>query len=282
MQTVPSLPDVGDPPDLLDGGHLWIQEFVDGHPFRFQVQADARLQFGDERHKFAVDDAPRAYRHAVHHVQRSLDRSTLRVAVEDTETVTFVGVATHRNRVDYDWQWLPSVLVTDVHDADAGAFLPPARVEQVVERLGLASVNTVAKEVRATDFDPASYEFPDSAWRDGPVAGVVLRNKTGQRAVLENEAVLDGADAGTADAPSEGTDAADVAAEHAPESRYRRVARELEGKGQSRSFDAVQERVLDGVYREHAPRFCEGRPPVDLAAFEQAVAKRTSEFLASD
>lgn len=287
MQNVPSLPDAGDAAGLFDGGHLWIQEFVDGQPFRFQLGADALLQFGNAQHEFSGDDAPRSYRHAVHHVQRALDRNALRDAVEDTETVTFVGVATHRERVDYDWARLPSVFVTDIHDSDAGPtesnagqFLPPARVEQVTERLGLAPVNALAKEVRATDFDPASYEFPDSAWRDGPVAGVVLRNKTGQRAMLENERVLDDAAAGTVDAPPEDTDAADVAAEYAPEPRYRRVARELEGKGQSLSFDAVQERVLDGIYREHAPRFCDGRPPVDLAAFEQAVAKRTSEFLA--
>jgi hypothetical protein len=287
MQNVPSLPDAGDATGLFDGGHLWLQELVDGRPFRFQLGTDARLRFGDGQHEFAGDDPPRAYRHAVHHVQRALDRSALRSAVADTETVTFVGVATNRERVDYDWAQLPPVLVTDIHDSDAGPqntddatdagqFLPPARVEQVAERLGLASVNAVAKEVRATDFDPASYEFPDSAWRDGPVAGVVLRNKTGQRAVLENEAVL--AEVNGDDGSAE--DAESVAAEYAPESRYRRVGRELEEAGQSASFDAVQERVLDGIYREHAPRFCDGRPPVDLAAFEQAVARRTSKFLA--
>ena len=288
MQTVPSLSDVGDAPGLLDSGHLWLQEFVDGQPFRFQLGADARIRFGTGQREFVSDDAPQAYRHAVHHVQRALDRGALRDAVADTETVTFFGVATHRNRLDYDWGRLSSVLVTDVHDAgkqdtesghhDGGQFLPPARVEQVTERLGLAPVNALEKEVRATDFDPGGYEFPDSAWRDGPVAGVVFRNKTGQRAVLENEDVLNGTDGGADDSSAE--DAESAVAEYAPESRYQRVARALEAEGQSVSFDAVQERVLDGVYREHAPAFCEGRPPVDLAAFERAVARRTSEFLA--
>lgn len=296
MEPVPPHPDIADAPDLFDGGHLWIQECVDGHPFRFQVRGDARLQFGNARREFAGDDAPRAYRHAVHHVQRALDRGALGTAVADTEMVTFVGVATHRNRLAYDWGRLPSVLVTDVHDAsqsdadasrgdaDAGRFLPPARVEQVVERLGLMPVNAVAKEVRGADFDPAAYEFPESAWRDGPVAGVLVRTKTGRRAVLNNDAVLDDADAGAGDYGSAGGDAVanvdTVLAEYAPASRFQRVARDLDASGRPVTFDAVRERVLDSIYREHAPVFCEGRPPVDVDAFEAAVAERTNAFLA--
>ncbi|WP_232686830.1 hypothetical protein [Halobacterium zhouii] len=290
MQTAPVPPRIDDAPELLDGGHLWLQEFVDGHPFRFRLRADASLRFGDDRREFAGDDAPRAYRHAVHHVQRALDRGALRNAVGDTEAVTFLGLATHRNRLDYGWERLPSVLVTDVHDADAGGddgedasvgqFLPLARVEQVAESLGLTPVNAVAKEVRAVDFDPAGYEFPDSAWRDGPVAGVVLRNKTGQQAVLENDAVLDAAAGDAASNSGEGDSVEDAVAEYAPESRYRRAEQALEADGKSVSFDAVRERVLDGVYREHAPTFCDGRPPVDVEAFERGVGQRTSEFLA--
>lgn len=275
MEEFPTHPAAADAPALFDDGHLWIQERVAGRPLRFRLENDARLRFGDGRRSFG-GDVPRAYRHAVHHVERELDRGALRAAVEDAGAVTFFGVATQRDGVDYDWARLPSVLVTDVHDGDR--FLPPARVEQVADGLGLQSVNAVAKEVRAADFDPESYEFPDSVWRDGPVAGVVLRNKTGRRAALTNDGVA-GGDASDA-VTDERADAAEVAAEYATEDRYRRVADELAAAGEPVTFDAVQERVLDGVYREHAPAFFEGRPPVEVDDFERAVARRTSEFLA--
>lgn len=278
MHEVPPLADVADAPDVLTG-HLWLQELVDGSPLRFQVRTAAPIRFGDDRREFDADDVPRPLRYAVHEVQRDLDRAALRNAVENVETITFVGVATHRRRVDYDWAHLPGFLGTDVWEDDTDEFLPPDRAEQVFSSLGLTPLNALAKEVRAADFQPQRYEFPDSNWRDGPVAGVVVRNKTGGRARLPNPDVLASADERPGD--STGDESAEaLAVEFATLDRFQRAAATLKDEyGATPGFDALQERVLDGIYREFTPAF--EHAAVDHDAFRRAVAERTSEYLGS-
>lgn len=284
MHDVPPLPVVADAPAAVTG-HLWLQELVDGTPLRFQVQEAGPIRFGDETRRFDADDAPRELRYAVHEVQRDLDRAALRTAVADVETVTFVGVATHRRRVDYDWQRLPGFLGTDVWDEDTDEFLPPDRAEQVFRSLDLTPVNALAKEVRAADFHPNRYEFPDSNWRDGKVAGVVVRNKTGGRARLPNPAVLASADEqdGIDPRPKDvtGDETADEFAEQfATRDRFQRAAATLEDEyGGAPGFDALQERVLDGIYREFTPVF--EHAAIDHDAFRRAVAERTSVYVES-
>lgn len=282
MHEVPSLPDVADAPDALTG-HLWLQELVDGSPLRFQVQSAAPVRFGDDRREFADDDAPHPLRFAIHEVQRDLDRAALRQAVDDVETVTFVGVATHRRRVDYDWHRLPGFLGTDVWDDDTDEFLPPDRAVQVFASLGLTPLNALAKEVRAADFQPKRYEFPESNWRDGPVAGVIVRNKTGGRARLPNPDVLARDDERPWKAPdAESCEelAAEFAREFATDDRFQRAASTLEDEyGTPPGFDALQERVLDSIYREAAPAF--EHAAVDHDEFRRAVAEQTSEYVGS-
>jgi len=282
MHDVPDQPPVDDATDVL-AGHLWLQEFVDGTPFRFQLQAGGGLRFGDDRRTFDADDAPTHLRYAVHAIARELDRSALRRAVDDVESITLVGIATHRRRAGYDWQRLPGFLGTDVWDADAGEsgeWLPPDRVEQVFDSLDLDPVNAVAKEVRAADFQPDRYEFPDSAWRDGPVAGVVVRNKTGGRAVLENPAVSSAeptesdVDLDHDATPEERADR--LADEFATDALFQRTADAIQAdETRSLDFDSLQQAVLDSIYREHAPTF--EHVSVDSTAFRRAVAERTSE-----
>lgn len=282
MHEVPPFPDVADAPDALTG-HLWLQELVDGSPLRFQVRTAAPIRFGDDRREFAADEAPRPLRFAIHEVQRDLDRAALRQAVDDVETVTFVGVATHRRRVDYDWHRLPGFLGTDVWDDDTDEFLPPDRAEQVFSSLGLTPLNALAKEVRAADFQPQRYEFPDSNWRDGPVAGVVVRNKTGGRARLPNPDVLASDDGRPWEVPEDEAGEEQTVAfaeQFATDDRFQRVASTLEDEyGAAPGFDALQERVLDGIYREFAPAF--EHAAVDHDEFRRAVAERTSEYVRS-
>lgn len=281
MHEAPPLPDVADAPEVLSG-HLWLQELVDGTPFRFQVRGAAPIRFGDDRREFDADDAPRPLRYAVHEVQRGLDRGVLRDAVADVETITFVGRATHRRRVNYDWQRLPGFLGTDIWDDDTGEFLPPDRAEQVFRSLGLNPLNTLAKEVRAADFQPQRYEFPASEWRDGPVAGVIVRNKTGGRARLPNPDVLANGEAESTISLDHEASADERAAtlvdEFATEHRFEQATSKIRADGtRSVTFDSLQQGVLDAIYREHAPTF--ERVSVDHDAFRRAVAARTSEYI---
>lgn len=280
MHAVPETPALADAPEVRSG-HLWLQELVDGTSLRAQVREAAPMRFGDDVRPFDAGDAPRELRYAVHEVQRRLDRTALRQAVDDVESITFVGVATHRRRVDYDWRRLPGFLGTDVWDDDTGDFLPPDRAEQVFETLDLAPVNALEKEVRATDFHPDRYEFPDSAWRDGPAAGLIVRNKTGGLARLPNPDVLAAPDEPVAPTVIDANDPAqELADRFATPERFERAASTLADEyGGRPGFDALQERVLDGIYREHAPVF--EHASLDHDAFRRAVAARTSEFVGS-
>lgn len=275
MRQYPPIPRVDDAPEeLFERGHLWIQEWIDGAHLRFRLRESGALEFGDRRRTFDSGEVPLAYRHAVRHVRESLDREALRAALPDVESVAFFGVATHERAIRYDWDRTPSFLGFDVWSGADGRFRPPDATEKIYERLGLAPVNAFQKEVRAADFDPGSYEIPDSAWYDGPAAGVVVRAKTGERAKLLDPRFEDAEDASPADAP-----ASELAARYATDALFERLASRLERRGRPVTFDAMYDRALEAVARErHASLFHEGAD-VDLSAFRSEVAERLQEFL---
>lgn len=273
MHEPPSIPSLEDAPELLTGGHLWIQERVAGGRLRFALGADGRVVVGDADRPYRDDSYPPRFRAAVRYVHERLEREVLRAAVDDPGTVTFVGVATHEDGLPYEFDRLPPVLVTDVHDATGDGWLLPDRVEQATKRLGLDPVNALRKEVRAVDFDPDRFEFPDSAWYDGPVAGVVVRDKTGHLATLVNPGIQR-----PDPAPLEGTPE-EVAADLAPDDLIRAVAADLEGAGRAVTYDAVLNGVLDRVARRHHRRIDHHESSVGLEALRPALGERVRRFL---
>ena len=267
MQSFPPLPAVADAPEsLFDGGHLWVQEWVPGGPLRFRLRDSGLLAFGDEQRAFQ-DSIPPGYQHAVAHVRDHFDRERLRDALDDVSDAVFFGVATRNEGLTYDWDTTPSFLGVDVWTADSG-FRPPDAAEALFERLGLTPVNAVAKEVRADSFDPASYELPASAWRDGPVAGVLVRNKTGDRGKLVRD--------WERPEPLRG-DAADLVDEVVTDARIEAAVAHLAQADESVDVAAVTDRVVAVVAREQYARAFDDN--VDEAAFRSAVAERASRVL---
>lgn len=279
MKTFPSTPRLADaPPDLLSGGHLWIQEKIDGANFRFQVRQSGLLVFGD-RSRVYEDQVPEPYRHAARHVRESFDVDAFRAAVENSadaesvEDIVFFGEATHRHTIPYDFDRLPSVLGFDIWSVSKDRFLPPDVVERAFETLGLDPVNALAKEVRATDFDPASYEIPDSAWYDGPAEGVVLRNKRGTRAKLLHPRYREVDETVPADGTPE-----DLARRYVTGHRVAKTVAKLDDRGSPTDFDSVYERVLEDVSREEHKRLFHG-DRVEKRQFRSAVAAQVREHL---
>lgn len=278
MKGFPETPTAAESSDLFAGGHLWLHELIDGDPFRFAVRADGRLQFGTAVRTFG-DDVPPAFEHAARHVRERFDRAALREAVGDVESVVFFGRATHRRGVDYDWATMPNVVGVDVWSGAAGEYLRPDRVEKIYDRLGLTPLSVVAAEVRAVDFDPDAYEFPRSAWYDGPVAGVLVRDKTGNRCVVENPDV--GADGTGSDAAGDDPGAADAAAfarRHATDDLFDAVAGELRAAGRPVTFEALYERSVERLVRAFHDRLFGG--DLDARAVRSAVADRAGAYLA--
>jgi hypothetical protein len=259
------VPDAAEAQSPFADGHLWIQEWVGGAPLRFQLADSGLLRFGDDEGVFDAGAVPVGYRSAVEYVRSAFDRERFRAAVDDVESVTFVGVATRFEGVAYDWGALPPFLGLFVYDEDRDAYLPPDAVAQLFDRLGLEPVNAVEKEVRAADFDLASYDLPASAWRDGPAAGVLVQNKTGGR--------VKRVDAAPAADSFEG-DAAGAASEFADAARLEAAADRLADA----DLDAVVDAVVADVAREEYARLF-GDRGVDPAAFRSAVAERASRVL---
>lgn len=265
MEPFPPLPAVSEVPELFESGHLWVQELVVGVPVRFQLDGTGRLavRAGDRE---IAGDPPPSLAHAVRYLGERLDREALLGEADDPASVTFAGVASRYEGVDYDFARLPGVVGTDVHSGSRGRWLPPDVVERTFDRLGLDPVATVAQEIRATDFHPGDYDLPDSAYRDGPAAGVVVRNKAGGRAAIRREEV---ASADSTATPGR-ADPDELAAAVVTPDRLERARR---AAGAEAGFDAVFERVLELVRREEHGRL----PDVDERAFRSAVAEQVRE-----
>lgn len=275
MKRHPPTPAIGDAPDaLLDGGHLWIQELLSGGPFRFRLQSTGGIEVGDAEGRFRDGEVPLPYEHAVRHVQETLDREALHRAVDDVSSVTFLAVAMHRHAIEYDWHRTPSVLGFDVFDAAKDRYLPPDAVERVYERLGFESVNTVEKEVRAADFDPGTVEMPDSAYYDGPVAGLLVRDKTDNRAVVSNPDIES-----TVDREPLSTSAEEAAERYATDRRFDRVAAALQTDGRPVTVDALFERTVESILRAAHDRLLHHESAVEMGAFRSAVAARARAWL---
>ncbi|MFC7186915.1 hypothetical protein [Halorubrum yunnanense] len=304
MHRFPPLPDLDAPetPDDLLQGHLWLLELIDGTGLRFSMDESGLLRFGGPEATYAdLDAVPIALRPAVRGVRERFDREALRSAVDEPAGVTFLGVATRRRGTDYDWDRIPPFLGTDVWvgaadeataregagaRAGEGTFRPPDAAAAIFDGIGLEPVNAVAREVNARDFDPDDYAVPASAWRDGPAAGVVVRNKRGGRGMIRragddadplvgDERAADGRDGCPADLE-------ELAATHAVSKRFEPIVAALERRGEPATVDGLADRTLEAVARETALQFGEGETgphEVDIARFRASVVDRARAFL---
>ncbi|MFW5905217.1 MAG: hypothetical protein ACOCUO_00035 [archaeon] len=188
MHPYPSLQPLESTPDVLDGGHLWLQEYLTGPILGFEMDETGLLTFGVDGTEF--DTAPPSVRRAVGHVRQSVDRDRLRSGVDDVATFVFFGVATRYEGLEYDWDALPPFVGLDIWAESEGRFVTPDVAERVFNAIGLTPVPAFEKEVPASHFDPNSFDIPTSHWRDGRAAGVVVRNKSGGAAVVERTAAF--------------------------------------------------------------------------------------------
>ena len=275
MRPYPPTPDIDAADGLLTGGHLWIREWIDGAPLRFQLQQSGVLRFGDADRIFGDGDVPGAYRHAVRHVRERLDRGALTAAVDDVERVVLFGVATQRLTIGYDFDRLPSVLGVEVWSADDG-FLPPDADERVFDRLGLEPVNAFRKEVSPRDFDPSPDEIPDSNWYDGHAAGIEIRNTRGPRGKLLHPNL----DSKSESPPEPVTESATTFARgFATDARLDSIAGRLDARGTPVTVESLYERLLEDALRRHHRRLNHPESTVDRRALRSELAAIAGEYL---
>lgn len=279
MNGFPATPPIDEAPDLLLSGHLWLLELIDGRPLRFQLQESGYLRIGDAETVYDDPETiPLPLRRAVRHIRETLDRDALRAAVDDVEGVTFLGVATTHESVPYNLDSMPPFLGTDVWAADDEAFRPPDAADGIFRRLGLAPVNTFERESHARDFSVESYEIPESAWYDGPSAGVVIRNKQGHRGMV-SAATGSTSPASPVSDESAAEPVVDwLVTEYATQERIDDIAASLRAAEQPVAVDAVTDRLCAAVGRRHPDAFL-GADSLDQAVFRSAVAEQVQRQL---
>jgi hypothetical protein len=259
-------------------GHLWVQELPTGGRFRFSVADSGLVTFATADETFTgVDAVPPPYRRAADTVGTQLDRAALRDALDQPEQVTFFGLATRDEGLDYDWTALPPFVGIDVWSSRGDGLLPPDTATTVVERLGLPTLPAVEKELRAAHTDLGRYEpataFPASVWREGPAAAVLIRDKTGGRARVQHPDRDPLPDPVT-------RDPAALAADHATDDRIARAIDDLTARGVSPAADDICTRLVGDLAREHYTHL---RGPTGhvtaTQAFQSAVAARVQRYL---
>lgn len=267
---------------VLDGavelsGHVWIQELPTGGEFRFQVAASGLVTFATGTR--TVDTAvsvPLPFRRAAAMIDECLDREALRAATETPEDVTFCGIATRYEGVEYDWRALPAFVGTDIWSDQKGRFLPPDAATRAFQRLGLPTLPALEKERPAAHADFARFEdeagFPESAWRDGTAVGVLIRDKSSGRAAAwrsnRNE---------TRGTPEQRS-ATELAGVYATTERIERTVATLEKSGHSLTVDTIRDRLVADVAREtYGDLFPNGEFVASLPAFQSAIAERVQQ-----
>lgn len=281
MRSFPPLPDLlaSDPATDILRGHLWLLELLCGTGLRFRMDDSGLLRFaGPETAYAALEAAPLALRPAIRHVRARFDREALRASVDEPATIVFFGVAPHHCGIDYDWERLPPFLGTDVWSAgsidpkgpreslkpgetaetagaDVGSFRPPDAAAAIFDGVGLDPVNAVERERNARDFAPDSYPIPDSAWYDGPAAGVVVRNKRGGRGRIVRDRLDSDQEAGgecapAAHEPADTDDLEHLTARYVTPNRLARAAGSMERDGTPVTVGSLAERVVETVARE--------------------------------
>ena len=274
MKQFPETPPLS---DASLSGHLWIQEHVTGLRIRFRVAPSGMLTFGAPKEVFDADGVPLPYRRATAHVREDLELSALRSATDEPESVTFFGVATLHEGIEYEWSELPPFVGVDVWSDERDAYLPPDGAARAYEAVGLPSLPAVEKEADAdyTDLDGyAAGEMPTSAYRDGPAAGVLVRDKSDGRGVAWREEVVETDTEGTEETPE------DLAERYATEERIDRTAETLVGRGEEPTVEAVLERLLvDVVRKNYTNLYAGGESVVSEKGFRSAVAERAKRRL---
>lgn len=187
MRPYRSLDSVANAPDVLDGGHLWLQEFVPGPVLAVAVEESGLLRFGLEGRR--IDAPPPSLERAVEHLRRTFDRDRFREGVDDVTEFVFYGTATRNEGRTYEWSDLAPFLGLDIWSAAEDRYVAPDVAERVFAAVGIDPLPAFRKELPASQFDPERYDVPESHWDDRQAAGVVVRNKSGGIGVVRTESV---------------------------------------------------------------------------------------------
>jgi len=259
-------------------GHVWIQELPTGGTLRFQVSKTGLVTFGvDNLVTETVESLPIQYHRAAQFVTDQLDRAAFRAAVDDPTDVTVCGIASWNEGLEYDWSTVPAFVGMSVWDSSQDRFLSPDASTAAFERLGLPTLPAIDKEVPAKHADLERFDpdtgLPDSAWRSGTAAGVLLRDKSGGRVAAWHS------DQSELQTETNRQSATDLADSYATDERIEQTMTGLQDSGESTTVSGVSDQLVADIAREaYAELFPDGTYVTSVDAFQSAVAQRVQQY----
>lgn len=242
------------------------------------MAASGLVTFGVADRTFdGVEAVPIQYRRAAELVVDRIDRGALQSATDEPSEVTFCGVATWNDGIEYAWRDMPALVGVDVWTGSSETFLSPDAATGVFERLGLPTLPAIEKEVPAAHADFTRFEddaaFPESAWRAGKAAGVLLRDKSGGRVTAWRSTEA------TGDADTERRPGSELAAAYATDERIERTIAALRDGSHPVTVASIRDRLVADVAREsYATLFRDGEFVGSVAEFRSAVAERVQRY----
>ncbi|MFB6254428.1 MAG: hypothetical protein ABEI06_07455 [Halobacteriaceae archaeon] len=253
----------------FDSGHIWIHELVTGDWIEFRLSESGLIHYQSQNKTFTQTDVPPKFIATVNYIENNLQRDVLYQSLDRVNTISFQGIATYSNGIDYNWNKLPPFLGVEVIDHIEQEYKPPAQVHQIYDEIGLAPLNVITREVHLRDFHPERYSMPQSNWYDGPVYGVLLRDKGTKRAVLHNESIA----AQEREATTSTTDQKDPLSEQ----QIKRFIQDRQVEMQS-DLSTVADTLVAGIIREHYTEYFTQLQKDEIPGFRSTIVQMIQEI----
>jgi hypothetical protein len=283
---------------ILDGGHLVVQEKLDGANFRFTWDADEeRVVFGSRNVEYWNEkDIDSAFMHAVEYVREHADTNVLDELTSDSSSIVVFGEAMHAHTLDYGepeqsgdaqtWVDVPNFIGFDVWTLDDG-FLDWAVASDIIDEIGLETV-PIVYDGPAEDWDafPAEdEEFPESEFRDGIPEGIVVSNETtGQTAKHRTQRFKEKHGTQSVADPDEYEPSGGVllARQFTTEARVLKMIHKYKDRGETIEMGIMEDLwrdVFDDIIEEEYETIFLGNYTIDTKEFRSEVASITADVL---
>lgn len=147
-----------------------VQEKIDGANFRFMIK-DGNLTFGSRNVAQVENKNYDQFANTIEYLEESIDEPKI-----DRDLV-YVGEATQKHTLEYDWEEIPQFLGFDVLHKDSGLPLSWGIAKEKFDKIGLDFVPILWRgEVRKWKNKDMQTFLDSSEYRDGKPEGIVIKN----------------------------------------------------------------------------------------------------------
>lgn len=240
-----------------------VQEKIDGANFRFMVK-DGDLTFGSRNVPQVENKNYDQFADTIEYLEENIDKSKM-----DRDLV-YIGEATQKHTLEYNWEEIPQLLGFDVLHRDSGLPLNWELAKEKFNKVGLAFVPILWRgKVKEWEEKDIKDFLEGSKYRKGKPEGIVIKNYERLNnfdrplfAKVKIEEFREKAKAKFGDNKAKRTNTAYVVEKYLTESRIRKIILKMikeEGKELARPLmedliyrvaeDILDEHIID-LYRE--------------------------------